>query len=92
MVFLGLLYCPNPSWVWVKLQTGFYLYLEALIGVSSSDVQVSQAPEEVITLPAVLGLESNYGRAVMQASMSILIIHGEPMYSFKGCPTVVRTV
>ena len=89
---LGLLYCPNPSWVWIKLHTGSYLYLGALIGVSSSDVQVSQDPEVITTLPAALGLEPHCRRGVLEAAISIPIIHGEPMHSFKGCPTVVHAV
>lgn len=92
MASLRLLYCPNPSWVWIKLQIGLYLYLRALIRVSSSDVQVSQALEEVNTLPAALGQEPHCRRTVTETAMSIPIIHREPRQSFKGCPTVVHTV
>lgn len=69
-----------------------YLYLGALIGVTSGDVLVSQAPEEVTTLPAALRLEPHCRRAVMEVAKSIPIIHGKCINSFKGCPTVVHNV
>lgn len=74
------------------MHTGSYLYAGALIGVSSSDVWVSQAPEEVTTLLAGLALEPDCRRAVMEAAMSIPITRGECMHTFKRCPTVVHTV